>query len=32
MRILDYHIWVGGKTLRWADDVMDLDEDLFEQA
>ena len=27
MRILDYHIWCGGKTLRWADDVMDLDED-----
>jgi hypothetical protein len=24
---LDYHIWLGGKTLRWADDVWDLDED-----
>jgi len=28
MRLLDYHVWLGGKTLRWADDVMDLDEDL----
>ena len=21
MRILDYHTWIGGKMLRWADDV-----------
>jgi hypothetical protein len=21
MRILDYHTWLGGKMLRWADDV-----------
>jgi len=26
MRILDYHIWCGGKTLRWADDVIDIEE------
>jgi hypothetical protein len=25
MRILDYHIWIGGKALRWADDVLDID-------
>lgn len=26
MRILDYHIWIGGKTLRWADDVIDIED------
>jgi hypothetical protein len=25
MRILDYHVWMGGKALRWADDVWDLE-------
>jgi hypothetical protein len=33
MRLLDYHIWTGdgvkpGKSLRWADDVIDLDQQL----
>ena len=28
MRISDYHVWIGGKTLRWADDVWDLESDL----
>lgn len=31
MRILDFHVWTGdgmrpGRALRWADDVLDLDE------
>jgi len=25
MRILDYHVWVSGKALRWADDVIDIE-------
>jgi hypothetical protein len=34
MRLLDYHVWigetarVGGKALRWADDVWDLEGEL----
>jgi hypothetical protein len=25
MRLLDYHAWINGKALRWADDVIDFD-------
>ena len=26
MRLLDYHAWINGKALRWADDVIDFGE------
>ena len=25
LRLLDYHVWVAGKTLRWSDDLIDID-------
>ncbi len=28
IRISDYHVWVGGKTLRWADDVWDIEREM----
>jgi len=30
MRILDFHAWIGGKLLRWADDVWDIDREPLE--
>ena len=26
MRLLDYHAWINGKALRWADDLIDFEE------
>jgi hypothetical protein len=28
MRLLDYYAWQEGKALRWADDVLELEESL----
>jgi hypothetical protein len=33
LRILDYYVWAGdstrsGKALRWADDVIDLEDPI----
>jgi hypothetical protein len=28
LRLLDYHVWIGGKALRWADDVWEVEEEL----
>lgn len=29
MRILDFHAWIAGKMLRWADDVWEIEKEAF---